>query len=311
MKLTFYILLAVLFSLFACADEHDTIGTGQENPDSTEWEMAVMPTMDCLPLFLAYDHHFFSEAGLSVGLKLYQAQMDVDTALLKKHVICAATDLVRVEHLRQQGLSLQCVTRTDARWQLISKRTARIKKLDQLDDKMLAMTRYSATDMMADLVIDSVKLKSERVFRIQVNDVGIRLNMLQADIMDAMFLPEPQATTARNLKGNVILDTQKEDLQLGTLVFINDSTKVSEDKVKSFLTAYNRSVDSLNEYGIHAYDDILEQYLNITRPTIDSLPNKYQYKHAEKPRQKDIERVKQWWSKRQDSMKYVEKRYIQ
>jgi NitT/TauT family transport system substrate-binding protein len=144
-----------------------------------------------------------------------------------------------------------------------------------------------------------------------VNDVGIRLNMLQADIMDAMFLPEPQATTARNLKGNVILDTQKEDLQLGTLVFINDSTKVSEDKVKSFLTAYNRSVDSLNEYGIHAYDDILEQYLNITRPTIDSLPNKYQYKHAEKPRQKDIERVKQWWSKRQDSMKYVEKRYIQ
>lgn len=270
-----------------------------------------MPTLDCLPLYVANDRGFFAEAGVQVKLNVFMAQMDIDTALQNKRVTAAVTDLARVEHLRQQGVSLDCVSATESHWQLISKRTARINKLPQLDDKMMAMTRYSATDMLSDLVVDTARLKPERVFRIQVNDISVRLGMLQADIMDAMFLPEPQATVARNLKGKVLLDTRKMDLCLGTLVFLHDSVTEGDVCQKDFLKAYDRAVDSLNEYGLKGYAPLMKQYLKVSQQTIDSLPAGFQFHHAAKPRAKDVERVRNWWNKRVESMKYVERRYIQ
>ena len=297
--------------LTACGGEKKQTPAQEATPTPDAWCIAVLPTMDCLPLYVAAERGFFEQAGVPVFLRAYQAQMDIDTALQQHRVVGAATDLARVEHLGSEGLSLTCVTATAADWQLVSKRTARMSKLTQLDDKMLAMTRYSATDLLADLVVDSAKLKDERVFRIQVNDIAVRLSMLQSDIMDAMFLPEPQATTARNQKGRVMLDTRQLDIRLGTIAFITDSLKGKEDKLKAFLAAYDQAVDSLNELGIRNYNDLMKRCLQLTQQTIDSLPENYQFRHSAKPREKDVERARTWWNKRVESMKYVEKRYIQ
>ena len=38
---------------------------------------------------------------------------------------------------------------------------------------------------------------AEEVFKVQINDVALRLQMLLNNEMDAMLLTEPQATTAR------------------------------------------------------------------------------------------------------------------
>ena len=65
-----------------------------------------------------------------------------------------------------------------------------------MDDKMVAMTRYSVTDLLSDMVVDSAKLKPERVFRIQINDVNVRLKMLENNEMDALLMTEPYATQA-------------------------------------------------------------------------------------------------------------------
>jgi NitT/TauT family transport system substrate-binding protein len=284
---------------------------GSLDEDSARWRIAVMPTLDCLPLYVAADRGFFERAGVAVSLQPFQAQMDIDTALLNNRVAGAVTDLARLEHLSSQGFSAGCVTATDAHWQLVTKRSARITKLSQLDDKMLAMTRYSATDLLADYAVDSAKLKTERVFRIQVNDIGVRISMLQADIMDAMLLPEPQATIARNLKSRVLIDTRKLDYKLGALVFTKQSLKGKEAWLRSFLTAYDQAVDSLNEFGFKAYSDLIRQYMNVSAQTVDSLPADFRFSHAASPREKDSIRVKAWWNKRIESMKYVDSRYIQ
>ena len=68
---------------------------------------------------------------------------------------------------------------------------------------MIAITRYSATDYLATLAIDSVHPKYD-VYRVQINDVNIRLKMLLNNEMDAVLLSEPQATRAR-LEGHVKL----------------------------------------------------------------------------------------------------------
>ena len=115
-----------------------------------------MPTLDCLPIFIAKDHQLF-DTVVDIRLKRYTAQMDCDTAMMRGRVEGMVTDLVRAERIIQSGMPLKYVATTNAYWLLISNRNQRITQLKHLDDKMLAMTRYSVTDLLGDLAVEIVQ----------------------------------------------------------------------------------------------------------------------------------------------------------
>jgi len=287
-----------VFVILSC----DSRSTGEipaiegEQADSGVLRLAVIPTLDCLPLFLASEHNMFGRAGLEVAIVTYSAQMDCDTALQNGFVKAMATDLVRAEHLRQQNIPITFLSATDADWLLLTSRSARIKKLSQLDDKMMGMTRYSATDMLGDLAVDSGKLKEERVFRIQVNDVVIRQNMLIGAMIDAALLPQPQATAAINQQSCLILRPQARfDLQLGVIAMRENS--LSKEQVEAFCKAYNEACDSLNARGLQSYSELIKKLTGADQQTVDSLPV-MEFRHTRQPRERDVERAREWLKKK-------------
>jgi NitT/TauT family transport system substrate-binding protein len=167
-----------------------------------------------------------------------------------------------------------------------------------MDDKMVAMTRYSATAMLADHLVDSAKLASERVFRIQVNDVLVRLGMMETGTMDAMLLPEPQATTARFMGCNVLYDSYVDSLRMGVLAF---SEKALEDtlrraQLQTFIRAYDEACDSLNILGLGHYADVIAQECHVEKALVDSM-DIVKFNHVQSPRQTDIDRAKAWLKK--------------
>lgn len=267
--------------------------------DSAALKVAVMPTLDCLPIFIAKDHQMFDTA-VDIRLKRFTAQMDCDTALMRGRVEGSISDIVRAERMIKQGTPLKYVAATNAYWLLVTNHHQRITQLKHLDDKMLAMTRYSVTDLMGDLAVDSAKLKSERVFRIQVNDVNIRLKMLENNEMDAMLLTEPQATQALLQKHKVILDSRKEDIQMGVIVFrtMGMDHPNRQKQMDVFLKGYNEACDSINNYGVRHYRDVIRKYYHVSEQALKALPDSLKFEHAIAPRQKDIERAQQWLSKK-------------
>ena len=271
----------------------------QQREDSAALKVAVLPTLDCLPIYLAEDHEMFDTVA-DIRLKQFTAQMDVDTALLNDRVELGVTDLVRAERMMKQDSLIEYLTATNAYWQLISNRVARITDLKHLDDKMLAMTRYSVTDLLGDLAVDSAKLKPERVFRIQINDVNVRLKMLENNEIDALLMTEPQAAQARLLKHKVLLDTRKQDMQMGAIVMRSKVLAERNRKVqmKVFIKGYNAAVDSINHYGISHYRDLVMKYCKVKREAVDTIPKNLKFSHIEKPREKDIEQARKWLSKK-------------
>ena len=263
--------------------------------DSAALKIAVMPTLDCLPVFVAKDHQMFDTA-VDIRLKQFTAQMDVDTAFQRGRVEGGFTDLVRAERMIKEGTPLRYAAATNAYWLLISNRQQRMTSLKHLDDKMLAMTRYSVTDLLGDLAVDSAKLKKERVFRIQINDVYVRLKMLENNEMDALFLTEPQATQALLGKHKVLLDTRKLDMQMGVLAF---RTKGMDDKnrkrqMEVFMKGYNEACDSINKYGVHHYTDVIRKYYTVSDQALKALPDSLPFQRAGSPREKDVARAKAW-----------------
>ena len=256
--------------------------------DRASLKVGVMPTLDCLPVWVAQEYHLFDTLGVDVHLRMYNAQMDCDTALVNKRVEGSITDLVRASRLQSRGVTLTYPIATNTYWQIISNKRARISELKQLSDKMIAMTRYSATDYLANLAIDSVHPKYD-VYRVQINDVGIRLKMLINNEMDAVLLTEPQATRAR-LDGNpVLMDSRDKNVRLGVFVFRKGALadKRRQKQLASFIKAYDMAVDSINKHGLTYYATLIAKNCGVDGKTIAALP-KTRFQHAAVPRLHDL-----------------------
>lgn len=304
MKIRYFILMVLAVAVTAgCGPSYDDLKKMSQaeqaklrHEDSLALKIGVLPTLDCLPIYIAKDCGLFDSTKADIRLKLFNSQIDGDQALVDGRLEGCVTDIVRGQRMKaKRGVSLDYVAATNAGWQLISNRLARIKRINQLDDKMIAITRFSATALLADLATDSAKLKDETVFKIQINDINLRLQMLLANEMDAMFLPEPQATTARLYKNPVLMDSRDKDLRLGVIAFnknaMNDELRRRQLAV--FISGYNAACDSINKNGIRKYTSTLKKYYQLDDKTINALP-KTRYEHAKAPRQKDIDAADRW-----------------
>ena len=297
-------IIAVLV-LFSCGQSYEETKRQSrahrlkmQREDSAALKIAVMPTLDCLPIFVAKAHEMFDTA-VDIRLKYFTAQMDCDTAIMNRRVEIGITDVVRAERMMKAGTPVRYFAGTNAYWVLVSNRQQRISQLKHLDDKMVAMTRYSVTDMLGDMAVDSAKLEPWKVFRIQVNDVNIRLKMLENNEMDALVFTEPQYTQAMLRKPRVLLDTRTLDLKMGAIVVqskgMDDKTR--KKQMRAFLRGYNEACDSINQFGVQHYKDVIRKRYKVSEQALKQLPN-LKYSHAVVPREKDIEAARQWLSKK-------------
>ena len=286
----------LLLGMAACSrsEQKQAVLTKQDKArldsiDKAAFKVGVMPTLDCLPVFVAYEDSMFLRQGVTVHLRRYTSQMDCDTALMRGRVEGSVTDLIRAARMERKGTELTYPVSTNLYWQLISNRRARISNLSQLSDKMIAMTRFSATDYLSDLAVDSGKPKFD-VYRVQINDVGIRLRMLINNEMDAMFLPEPQATKARLEQHAVLMDSRNMNLQLGVFAFRKKILRDAQrrQQMAKFLKCYDMAVDSINKNGLQKYAELLKKYCGCDNKTIKSLP-RLRYEHAMEPRKRDLD----------------------
>lgn len=292
--------VAVLAACGQSEDERRRLSRAErirlQKEDSAAFKVAVLPTLDCLPIYVAHHHGLFGSFGVDVRLRRFTAQMDCDTALAGGSVEAGVTDVVRAQRFIGQGVPLAYVSATDAYWLLIANRNSRIRELKQLYDKMLAMTRYSVTDLLADYAVDSAKVKDERVFRVQINDVTVRLDMLRNNEMDAMWLTEPQATAALLLKNNAIMDSRKLDFRPGAIVVRSDKQgdKNRKKQLEAFKWAYNMACDSINKYGVGHYRKLVCDFCGVDAAVADTIGTKIRFSHMASPRKADIDRADKW-----------------
>lgn len=246
--------------------------------------VAYLPTIDALPYFIAAERGLFEKEKLDVKLVPFKAQMDVDTALVGGSVDGAFTDIIRTERLKKvNGTKLAYLTSTELFWTLVSNKAARINRLEQFGDKMVAMTRLSATDYLTNRTFDNVKTK-EMVYSVQINDVELRMNMLLNNEMDGAWLPEPLATRAIEAGNREIFNSQKYKQKLGVLAYRADiiKKKGGNDIVEKLRKVYSSACDSINKNGIKTYAPELIKYCHVNAAVVGKIPNQV-FVHAEKP----------------------------
>lgn len=249
----------------SAADGNAADATAHKQRDSLALKVGVSQRIDCLPAFYAESEGVFDSLGVSVKLVHYTSLLDCDASLRKRTVDGAFTDEKRVAYLKSHdNVRLAKSFSTDMQWQLVASRKSRVQRVSQLADKLVAMTRFSATDYFCDLMTDSMKGRDKVFYRIQVNDVDLRLKMLLNKEVDAAWLPEPQASVAVHAGGNVIMKSGRLGKDLSGLYFLKTSDADSRKarQIKTFVKAYDAAKARIAAMSKEQYAELVNRYYN-------------------------------------------------
>lgn len=272
----FFPILVVLMLCAACQqNKPDPVVTAKEQAkrDSLALKVAVMPTLDCLPLFYAQKCGIYDSLKLDVRLIKYMAQMDCDTAIINQRVDVAYSDLIRAALMQSRGTGLYAIMPADGNHELVTIKSKRMRTPAHLKERMIAIARHSVTDLLLDTVIQQNKLDAGSIYHPQINDINLRCNMLLNGTIDAAFLPEPYATQARIAGHKSIYNSQTQHIQL--MAFIATSKAVGDQRKKKqielLVKGYNLAVKAINEKNRpDSINHILNSY-PLAASTVDTL----------------------------------------
>ena len=193
-----------------------------------------MPTMGCLPLYYAVRSGLTDSLGLQITLLRYQAQMDIDTAILRGHADIAYTDLIRTERLAK-NVGVEPFAACDEPLSLISLKTKRVKRINQMKEQMIAVSRLSATDYWCDRLLDSTSTNHDDIYRPQINDVRLRAEMMRMGLIDAAMMGEPFATWMTMLGHKRLFRTQRGQTRLYAWVASSKATPARQEAFRHLL----------------------------------------------------------------------------
>lgn len=278
MKRINYLLILAVLTLVSCGKSDKELQAERQAQKVAEreayqkaYKIAVMPTMDCLPAYLLKDSLLYDTAKVDIRLCRFNAQMDCDTAMIGGSVQAAFSDLVRTERLKHRNkVLMHYLTDTNLNWQLIADKDSKLKQLSDLSDKIVAMTRFSGTDLLTDMAVKKAKPKYQ-VFRVQVNDVLVRLAMLQNHEIDAYWFSEPQITKALAADNNSLFNSEDAGVHLGVVAIMDKVRR--QDEEAAFAEAYDKAVEQINKNGVKYYSALIQKYMKVDESVVRALPD--------------------------------------
>lgn len=292
MKCINYLLILAVLTFVSCGKSDKELQAERQAQKLAEreayqkaYKIAVMPTMDCLPAYLLKDSLLYDTAKVDIRLCRFNAQMDCDTAMIGGSVQAAFSDLVRTERLKHRNkVLMHYLTDTNLNWQLIADKDSKLKQLSDLSDKIVAMTRFSGTDLLTDMAVKKAKPKYQ-VFRVQVNDVLVRLAMLQNHEIDAYWFAEPQITKALSADNNSLFNSEDAGVRLGVVAIMDKVRR--QDEEAAFAAAYDKAVEQINKNGVKYYSALIQKYMKVDESVVRALPD-IKYTKIGPPRKADL-----------------------
>lgn len=162
----------------------------------------------------------------------YRSQLDADTALLGKNALGGTISRSRLSLYQRQGKAshLEVLCSVEESWSLVVCGRLRPHKVKELKGLTIALAREDASSVLCERMKREAGLQPDDTYHPQINDLEVRMRMLDNDQVDAAMLPEPYASQARRA-GHRILRTIVDTTQT-VLVVRRDATPKQRDFIR-------------------------------------------------------------------------------
>ncbi len=285
--------IIILMLSFSCSGQQSEKKTVVY--DSTALRIALLPTMECLPFYVAQQYGLFDSLGVQVRLLTYEASMDADTAFTDSVADACVTDLVKAILWRSDGDSIKVVMAADINLTLMTSQQARIKSATSIKEKIVAITRHSVLDYTADRILESVKMESEELNKPQINNIALRTEMLIQNQFDGALLPEPYASKSEAEGATRVIGSAKLPAANPMLVLAVHQQAIKERRAELALVvkAYNLAAEKIDGMAADHGPQLLA-CLPLKEEWPDSIVHIPSFRPAQLPGNDLIDATKKW-----------------
>ena len=293
--------LITVILLASCENKQEAMlsATESRKADSLALRVALIPTWGCMPMYYALRTGITDSLGLDVRLLRYNAQLDIDTAVTRRHTDVAFSDIIRAIRLTDTIRISAFLTAYEPIF-MVAQKGKKITKLSHMKEKMIAICRLCATDYWSEKMLDSANVNFDDVFRPQINDVKLRGKMLRTGLLEGAMLEEPYASWAFT-EGNKELFHAPDSLCFSVWIMADSlrKDKRKKEQIRLFAIACQTAAENISQ-GLHS--DTLRTILKEEYGLPDSVADSIQLPPPTiklcQPRQKDVEEATQWLSEK-------------
>ncbi len=251
------ILVLVGFVGYVCYDIFFPNGFGYDeegakrNQHKAALNIGAMNNISSLPIWVAEKDSIFDSLRVDINVCEYSDQLDCDMAFFNKKINIEITDPKRADWLKsEKKVAFTELSKLPMPYAMMANHKARLSSVTQLKDKMLAVTRHSTFNEQAYHCIDSVGLKRDSVYVVQINDHNVALQMLQNNELDATFLTEPYITLSKIMGHNSLYSNSSQAL----LIARSDA---DQKEIKKFQQAYDEALKRIRRNGVKYYTKLI------------------------------------------------------
>lgn len=263
---------------------------------SYDLEIGLMPTLACLPYYVAQAQGLYDSLNISVRIHTYNSQTECNRALQNKEIDAGYTDIFRAVLLHQANPAYGFITGFQEEWQLIPARNLRLRNIRQIESRTVAISRNSLSDYLCDYLATRNRLSKEEVYRPQINSLPLRKKMLENNQIESAILPLPTSLDL-TLKGNsALFSTSGMGYTFTGLLTLQAQYKDKRSLFIKLNQGYVHAVRTLKEQNNLA-DSILKRTYGISKPTIDSVLQ-LKLPYPQQIRKSDLMQTEAWLKER-------------
>ncbi len=229
-------LLFVLFAVF--------LGSGCQQKHSLKF--GILPNEEALPIYVAEQEGLFEKYGLDVEIVLFESAAERDAAIQAGAVDGVEGDLIAVALMRQAGIPVKAVsiamggTPEEGRYVLLASPNSSLEKPEDLIGKEVAMSQNTIIEFLADQMLSLKGIDPEKIKKVYVAKMPMRVEMLLQGRVSAAVLPDPLASWAEAKGAKVLIDDTTLSVNLSQSVFFfrEDVLQSRKEAVIGFLKAF-------------------------------------------------------------------------
>lgn len=281
--------------------------TYQKKPAaSTEPELAgplkigQIPTIDCLPFWVAESKDYYRQQGVQVELVRFNSAAERDAALAGGQIDGTLTDIMSAVTLYSNGTPVQITsinlgaTIEEGPFAIVSAPGSGITDPEQLKGVEIAISTNTIIHYVTEKLLLENGFKPEEIKLISIPQIPLRFENLMSGNVKAATLPEPLLSLAVHKGGTVVLSDAeaKRNYSQSVIVFREEAVKEKAEAIRRFFVAYNKAVADIAAEP-EAYKELLATEANLP-PEIKDSWKVITFSPAQPPGRTEVEDVVEW-----------------
>ncbi len=208
-------------------------------------KIGILPDADSIPLIVAREEGLFTDTGQDIELVSFQNPIERDSALQAGVIDGAISDVLAAAFALDNDHKVKITSLTNGRYVLLAAPDSEIKDYSDLEGVQIAISSNTIIEYVTDRLL-AVKGMAEKVKKVAIPKIPVRLQMLKEGKIEAACLPEPLASVVQLDGAGVIGSSNDLGEAPGIMLFTGKAVSEKTAEIEAFYQAYSSAVKLIN-----------------------------------------------------------------